>query len=317
MKSNNNNYSKQRANQTQLSQRRLKTKPTLTLLAILFAGNLLWFILWLWPDGEKQDGGDEIVATIDKEEITRQDWMAAMESRYGKETLQTLVNEAVMEKAAQEYNIKVSDEEIDLEIALMRSAQDNTDTTIQELTDEELRRKVRAQLILEKVLTKDVVIDAEQVADYYEDNQSLYNIPTTYRTSIIIVESEKDAKSVQNELEGGSDFSVLARERSLDTTSASLGGDIGFITQSQKNIDTSIPQAVQDVGEGDISEPFVMNDGRYGIVYVKEVNDGKSFTYEEVKGQIERVLSLEQLPSSITPEAFWKEFDATWFYGES
>lgn len=318
MKSTRNNYSNQSANQTQSSQRRLKTKPTLTLLAILLAGNLLWFILWIWPNGEQQqDGGDEIVAAIDKKEITRQDWMAAMESRYGKETLQTLVNEAVMEKAAEEYDIKVSDEEIELEIALMRSAQDNTDTTIQELTDEELHQKVRAQLILEKVLTKDVVIDANQVADYYEDNQSLYNIPTTYRTSIIIVESEKEAKSVKRELEDGSDFSVLARERSLDTTSASLGGDIGFITKSQKNIDTSIPQAVQELSAGDISDPFVMNDGRYGIVYVKEVNDGKSFTYEEVKGQIDRVLSLEQLPTAVTPEAFWKEFNATWFYGES
>ncbi|MFC7687643.1 peptidyl-prolyl cis-trans isomerase [Ureibacillus sp. GCM10028918] len=317
MKSKHNNYSNQTSNQTPLSQRRLKTKPTLTLLAILFVGNILWFILWLWPDGKQLDGGDEIVAAIDEKKITRQDWMAAMESRYGKETLQTLVNEAVMEKAAEEYNIKVTDEEIELEIALMRSAQDKTDTTIQELTDEELRQKVRAQLILEKVLTKDIVTDVEQVATYYDENQSLYNIPTTYGTSIIIVESKKDAQSVKSELEEGSDFSVLARERSLDTTSASLGGDIGFITQSQKNIDSSIPQAVQELSAGDISEPFVMSDGRYGIVYVKEVNDGKSFTYEEVRGHIERVLSLEQLPTSITPETFWKEFNATWFYGES
>ncbi|KGR77552.1 peptidyl-prolyl cis-trans isomerase [Ureibacillus sinduriensis] len=317
MKSKHNNYSNQTANQTPLTQRRLKTKPTLTLLALLFAGNILWFILWIWPDGKEQNGGDEIVATVDEKKITRQDWMAAMESRYGKETLQTLVNEAVMENAAKEYDIKVSEDEIDLEIALMRSAQDKTDSTIQELTDEELRQKVRAQLILEKVLTKDVITDAEEIANYYEDNQSLYNIPTTYRTSIIIVESEKEAKSVKNELEEGSDFSVLARERSLDTTSASLGGDIGFITVSQNNIDTSIPQAVQEVSTGDVSEPFVMNDGRYGIIYVKEINDGKSFTYEEVKGHIKRVLSLEQLPTSITPEAFWKEFNATWFYGES
>ena len=313
MKSKNNNYT----NQTSVSQRRLKTKPTLTLLAILLAGNILWFILWVWPDGNEQGGGDEIVATIDKKKITRQDWMAAMESRYGKGTLQTLVNEAVMEKAAKEYGIKVSNEEIDLEIALLRSAQDTTDTIIQELTDEELRQKIRAQLILEKVLTKDVVTDEKEVKANFEENQSLYNIPTTYRTSIIIVESEKDAKSVKSELEEGSDFSVLARERSLDTTSASLGGDIGFITTAQTNIDTSIPKAVQNLSDGDISEPFVMNDGRYGIVYVKEVKYGKSFTYEEVKGHIERTLSLEQLPTTVTPEAFWKEFNAKWFYGES
>ena len=199
----------------------------------------------------------------------------------------------------------------------MRSAQDTTDTAIQELTDEQLRQKVKAQLILEKVLTKDVVTDQEEIVKYYEENQSLYNIPTTYRTSIIIVESQKDAKSVQEELKSGSDFSVLARERSLDATSASLGGDIGFITTSQSNIDKSIQNAVKQLKATETSEPFVMNDGRYGIVYVSEVNEGKSFTYDDVKEHIKRVLAMEQLPASITPEAFWKEFNATWFYGES
>ena len=315
MKSNN-NYRTQSNTKTPLSQRRLKTKPVLTLLAILFLGNLFWFVLWLWPN-DKDDGGDEIVATIDDQEITKQQWMAEMESRYGKETLQSLVNESVMEKAAEEYKIKVTDEEIDLEIALIRTAQDTTDTTIQQLTEKQLRQKVRSQLILEKVLTKDIIIDTEEIVKYYEENQSLYNIPTTYKTSIIIVESKEDADSVQKELKDGSDFSVLARERSLDTTSASLGGGIGYITTEQENIDKSIQSAVQELKENEISKPFVMNDGRYGIVKVEEINEGKSFTYEDVKAHIQRVLAMEQLPASITPEAFWKEFNASWFYGET
>ncbi|TSI05485.1 peptidyl-prolyl cis-trans isomerase [Lysinibacillus sp. BW-2-10] len=317
MKSKHNNYQNQSTNKTPLSQRRLKTKPVLTLIAILFTGNILWFILWLWPDGDKDNGGGEIVATVDTEEITKQQWMAAMESRYGKETLQTLVNEAVMKKAAKKNNIEVSDKEVDLEIALIRSAQDTTDTTIQQLTDEQLREKVTAQLILEKVLTKDILIDIEEVAQYYEDNQSLFNIPTTYRTSIIITESKEAAESVQKELNDGSDFSVLARERSLDASSASLGGSIGYITTDQANIDQSIQKAVNGLKANEISNPFVMSDGRYGILKVEEVNEGKSFTYEDVKDHIERVLAMEQLPASISPEAFWKEFDATWFYGES
>ena len=92
MKSKRNNYTNQATNQTPLSQRRLKTKPVLTLLAILFLGNIFWFILWLLPSS-KETGGDEAVAAVDGDEITRQEWMAAMESRYGKETLQTLVYE--------------------------------------------------------------------------------------------------------------------------------------------------------------------------------------------------------------------------------
>ena len=47
--------------------------------------------------------------------------MSAMEKEVGRETLLDLVNEKVMEVAAEQYGIDVSDKEIDLEIALIRS----------------------------------------------------------------------------------------------------------------------------------------------------------------------------------------------------
>lgn len=310
-----NNDSRGGAYQKPLSKRRLKTKPILTIIFILLLGNVFWFSLWLISQS-KGTGGDEIVATIDDEHITRQQWMAAMENRYGKETLQTLVNETVMEKAAEKYDIDVTEEEIDLELALVRSAQEFTEMTTYNFDEKVLRQSIRAQLILEKVLTKDIIIEEQNVKAYYDENQSLYNIPTAYRTNILIVQSEEDAQSSLKELESGSDFSVLARERSIDTSSASLGGDIGFVTENQTNIDSAIPNAVSKLNENEVSKPFLLEDGRYAIVLVKEINKGKFFTYEDVSGHIRRVLALEQLPTSITTEAFWKEFNATWFYGE-
>lgn len=298
------------------SQRRLKTKPALTVMAILFVGNLLWFIAWLIPnDGEQ--GGNEEVANVDGESITRQQWMAAMESNYGKETLQTLVNEAVVEKAASKYDIDVTDEEVDMELALMRSAQDQYDTSLQSLTKKQLRQKVRSQLILEKVLTKDVVIKKDKIQSFYDENKTLFNTPTTYRTSVIVVASKDEANSVLKELGNGSTFSVLARERSLDSASASLGGDIGFISENEENVDDTLIKAVKGLKENETSKAFVMSDGHYGIVQVAEVMDGQSFTYDEVKEHIQRELALEQLPQTVTPEALWSEFDASWFYGES
>ncbi len=299
---------------TPLSQRRLKTKPTLVLLALLLLGNLFWFVLWLLPSNEK--GSDEKAATVDGEIITRQEWLAAIEERYGKETLQSLVNERVMEKAAKEYKIKVSEEEIDFEIALMRSAQDANDTMIQILSPEQLRVKIRSQLILEKVLTKDLIIEDEAVASYYKDNKALYNIPTTYRTSLIVVATKEEAEKVQTELKNGSEFSVLAREKSVDMSSASLGGDIGYVMSEQTNIDPAIPALVPKIKQGDISDPFVLMDGKYGIVLVDEIIEGKSFAYDVAKGQIKRQLAMEQLPATVNPEAFWSEFNATWFYGK-
>lgn len=300
------------------TQRRLKTKPTLLLLLVLFFGNLLWFVLWLLPndDSSSENDGSEPIATVDGEAITNQQWLAAMESRYGKETLRNLVNEAVMEKAAEKYKIKVSDEEIDLEIALLRSAQDANDTTLHSLSTEQLRQKVRAQLILDKVLTNDVVVEDDEAESYYEENQSFYNIPTTYRTSLIVVNSKEDAERVEKELKNGSEFDVLAREHSVDAASASLGGDIGFVSSEQAPIDTAIFTVVQKLKEQETSKPFVLRDGRYAIATVSEIIEGHSFSYDEVEEQVKRQLALEQLPPSITPEAFWTEFDAQWIYGE-
>lgn len=78
-------------------------------------------------------------------------------------------------------------------------------------------------MILEKVLTKDIIIDEKELESYYEENESLYNIPTTYRAKLIVVNTKDEAESVLKELNEGSDFSVLARERSVEQVSASLG----------------------------------------------------------------------------------------------
>lgn len=301
--------------QTPLSKRRLKTKPVLTLLGILFVGNVFWFVLWLISVLGGASDNDTIVASVDGENISRQQWIAEMEQRYGKETLQRMVNLKVMEKAAKEFGIKVTDEEIDLEMSLMISSGEK-DSTLQLLGASELREQIKSQLILEKVLSKDIVIEEEQLETYYKENESLYNIPTTYRAKLIVVETKDEAESVIKELKNGSDFSVLARERSTDQVSASLGGDIGFITLNQSNIDSAILSTLEKTNEGEISELFLLKDGRYGILQVNEIYEGKSFPYQDVKGHIKRVLAMEQLPASITPELFWQEFNAEWFYGE-
>ncbi|GLC90415.1 peptidyl-prolyl cis-trans isomerase [Lysinibacillus piscis] len=301
---------------TPLSQRRLKTKPALIVMMILLLGNIAWVIVWLLPDKDQDIGNKEQVAAIDGEIITRQAWMNAMEERYGKETLQNLVNESVMEKAAKEYNITVTDKEIDLELALMRSAQDKFDTTLQNLSSKQLRQKIRSQLILDKVLTKDIVIKEESTKAYYEENQALYNTETSYRTNFIEVKSKKEAEEALKELQNKSDFQVLAREVSVDSASASLGGDIGFITEQQENLDAAIIKAVKALKAKEISKTFKLANGHYGIVQVQEVLERQSFTYEDVKEHIERELALEQLPQSVTPESFWSEFKATWYYGD-
>jgi len=295
------------------SKKRLKTGPLLFLILVLLLANFLWFIAWLIPN---EPENTEEVASVSGDAITQGEWMAAMEEQYGRDVLLEMVNQKVMETAAKEYDIKVSEKEIELEMAMLRSGQDRTESTLAGDDPELLKDKVKARLILEKVLTKDIVIAEDKIEKFYKENQSLYDVEDAYRTRMIVVDSKTEAEEALSELKNGSSFEALARERSLDTATGSLGGDIGYISADQNSVDPAIAQTVNSVKIDGWSEPLELKDGRTAIISVTEKAEGQTFSFKEVKDHISRELALEQLPQSVTPEAFWKEFDAEWFYGE-
>ncbi|MFC4355793.1 peptidyl-prolyl cis-trans isomerase [Chryseomicrobium palamuruense] len=293
--------------------RHLKTKPVLIVLGILLLGNLLWFIAWLIPNGASTN---ETVATVDGEDITHDEWVAEMETRSGREALEALVNERVMEAAAKKHAINVSDEELALEMSLYRSATEGTDQTFLGLNEEQMEKKVRARIILEKVLAKDVVVEETALETYYEENQSLYEIPTSYDVKAIYVATMQEAEEVKSELDNGSSFEGLARELSIDPSSAALGGTVGFVNSNTTAVDANLVRALPDLKAEEISSPIPLTDGRFVVVQVQSILEGSSFSFEDVKAHIQRELALEQLPQSVTPRAFWEEFAASWQYGD-
>ena len=293
------------------STRKLKTKPLVVLIAILFICNIIWFVAWLIPNKPKLT--DEEVALVAGESITREEWLLEMEKEVGRKTLLDLVNGKVMDAAATKYKIDVSEKEIDLELALIQSVDGQSYAG---LDGDKARQMIRSNLILDKVLTKDVVITDEAVNANYDDNTSLYNVSTAYRTSVIILQTEEEANQTLGELSDGSSFDVLAKERSIDLISASLGGDIGYINGSNQNVDKAIADVAAKTKEGTTSGVIVLSNDTYAIIQVSDIIKGQSFKLKEVEDYIRRQLALEQLPESVSPEAFWKEFDAKWFYGE-
>ncbi|WP_210471803.1 peptidyl-prolyl cis-trans isomerase [Sporosarcina sp. 6E9] len=291
--------------------RRLKAKPLLIVIGILLFSNLLWFIAWKVTDKSWETG--EVVATVDGKTIKRETWMAAMEEKIGRETLLELVNNKVMEAAAKKYKIKVSDKEIDLELALIHSLDDQIHMG---MTTEQEREKISASMILEKILTKDIVVSDEVIQASYDANADLYNIASAYRTAIIVLASKDEAENALYELNEGSSFNILARERSIDASSASLGGDLGYISEKKDSIDPAVIKTASSLKPNTTSGVISLSDGKFAILHVSDVMKGKTFKLKEVKDHIKRNLAMEQLTETVSMEDFWKEFDTSWFYRE-
>ena len=99
----------------------------------------------------------------------------------------------------------------------------------------------------------------------------------------ILVETEDQAKAVEDELKKGADFAELAKKKSKDP-GASDGGDLGFFTKDQMVPEFSAVAFALEPGK--ISDPVKSQFG-WHIIKVEEKRNRKPPEFDQVKGQIE------------------------------
>src|SRR5712692_7857243 len=99
----------------------------------------------------------------------------------------------------------------------------------------------------------------------------------------ILVETEDEAKAVEEELKKGTDFAELAKKKSKDP-GASDGGDLGFFTKDQMVPEFSTVAFALEPGK--ISDPVKSQFG-WHIIKVEEKRNRKAPEFEQVKAQIE------------------------------
>ncbi|MCF6139612.1 peptidyl-prolyl cis-trans isomerase [Pseudalkalibacillus berkeleyi] len=259
------------------------------------------------------------VAQIGNESISEKEWVQQLKERYGKEMLTQMINKLVVSQLAKKHNLSVSSDELKREIELYHrmvgtgaDAQEHPD--IQKMNDDQLKQEIKHAILLEELITKDVVINEEELRKYYNDHQQLYDLKPLFQISQIVVETKEEADQVIEELENGSSFSTLAREKSIDEFSAPSGGVMGWVDTSSNYVDPAYFEEIENMKKDSWSGPLKTKDG-YGIVYLHDTKKGSSYKFEEVKGQIRRQLAIQQLESDFDPKQLWKELDVNWEYG--
>ena len=76
---------------------------------------------------------NETLATVDGNKITKDDLYNALVVGYGKDTLNTLISNKIVELEAKKQNIKVTDKEIQKELDVLYEQYGNEDTLKQQL----------------------------------------------------------------------------------------------------------------------------------------------------------------------------------------
>ncbi|MGE7907811.1 peptidyl-prolyl cis-trans isomerase [Peribacillus sp. NPDC094092] len=257
--------------------------------------------------------GEETAAKVGSKDISRDAWINELEKRYGEDVLEEMVDKEVVKQAAEKYKVKISNEELDRELKMMKTMYGTAGQNLNKSNDQ-LRQEIQSSLLLEKLLTKDVSVSEGAMRNHYDNNKDIYRIPTAFHISHITSSTKKQADQIVHELEKGVSFDVLAMEKSLDEFTANQGGDMGYISQDNEQVSKEYITAAEKLKVKKWSEPIQTEDG-WAVIYLHERIEGKQYEYEEVKDKIHRQIALEQIQAPVSGEIFWDEFDVEWFYG--
>jgi peptidyl-prolyl cis-trans isomerase C len=123
----------------------------------------------------------------------------------------------------------------------------------------------------------------ENMKKVYEDAAKQISGEQEVHARHILVETEDQAKKVEEDLKKGADFAELAKKESKDP-GASDGGDLGFFTKDQMVPEFSAVAFALEPGK--ISDPVKTQFG-WHVIKVEEKRTRKAPDFEQVKPQIE------------------------------
>lgn len=239
---------------------------------------------------------------------------------------------------ARDQKIELPDTELDAAYAEARKNipedQFSQELTRRNLTAADMREGLRRELLVQKVIERDVTakvaVTDQEVTDFYNANRAQFNFPEeAYHIAQIVVtpvrepnvrnQSGDDAATPQaamsktqmlmERLKGGAPFGDLARDYSEDPETAPRGGDLGFVPISAlKTAPPPLRDAVLQLQPGSVR--VVSQGGAHTIVLLiaheqagqrdlttPAVKDGITSTLRGRKEQLLRTAYLTSIRS--------------------
>jgi peptidyl-prolyl cis-trans isomerase SurA len=204
--------------------------------------------------------------------------------------LNQMIDDEIIQQRAAKLNLVASDEDVNAKLTEMKApyTQEEFDKQLKarNITVDDLKRDWRRQLTKTKLLNKEIeskinITDAE-ISNFYVEHKAEFNlIEPQYHLAQIVVTSgpaqqagnlqnnkasgnadaKKKIQALHKRLDGGEDFGAVAQNFSENPNTASNGGDMGFIPESQLRGDPDVYNAVGKLKPGGITDVLTIYSG--------------------------------------------------------
>lgn len=220
--------------------------------------------------------------------------------------VENLINGALIRQAAAEEGIKVTQKDIDEQIASIRKNfpdQKAFDNALKQsgMTLEQLKEQIRDQLLITRLkekLTKDIAVTDDEIEDYYKNNKAQFKESAAVRASHILFgpDDKKTAEKVLKEIKAGSNFGELAKKYSKDPASAAKGGDLGWPTTPYV---PEFQEACDKLKKGQLSG-LVKTTYGWHIIKVTDSRKSRQKPVDEVREQVRQMLQAQKSQEAFT-----------------
>ncbi len=204
-------------------------------------------------------------------------------------TLHAMIDDEIIQQRAAKLNLTASDEDVNAKLTEIKalSTQEEFERQLQQrgISLDDLKRQIRRGLTQTKLLNMEIlskinITDAE-ITNYYNTHKSEFNnIEPKYHLALIVVtgtppqqgnmpqtrrmpneaEARKEIQSIRDRIEAGEDFGMLASQFSENANSASNGGDMGSVPESQLKTDPEVFNTVSALRPGQITPALPVYD---------------------------------------------------------
>ena len=235
-------------------------------------------------------GSNERLVKYDGGSVTKADFYDGVQNMLSADQLSQMVDSIAEYKFVQvqadEAGVKVTDEDLDKEVAMLAGNFGGMEALQQALDQEgisldELKQKQIAPSLLKKMLyqNQNPATDAD-IQAYADANKDAIAAQKKVRASHILVKTKEEADAIEADLKAGKDFAELAKAKSTDTGSAVKGGDLDFFGPGQ--MVPEFEDAAFKLKKDEVSEP-VKSEFGYHIIKVTDIQepDVKALYWQE------------------------------------
>ncbi len=124
--------------------------------------------------------GSIIAAMVNGEAITRAKLTGELDTRYGKDTLESLIEQTLISQEAKKEKVNISQADINNQIKSIEDSLKSQNMTLDEalatrgLTKEDLIEQIKIQKTVETILGKNISISDSDIENYFTQNKTMF-----------------------------------------------------------------------------------------------------------------------------------------------